>query len=160
MNSKITAKSIIENHFYNCLMDRFHGVNNIKSRYENLINKVLVFFFDNISLEVVTCDNGEKRFSKARLYNHYFDLGRISKNDCRTIIYLYLYSLVRECIRKYESIFKKRFVVNENEVRKSLIEMFKTKKFDINKCLGLSFYISLIPESVISGSLNEYQFLL
>ena len=57
MNSKITAKSINENHFYNCLMDRFHSVNNIKSRYENLINKVMIFFFDNLSLEVVTFNN-------------------------------------------------------------------------------------------------------
>lgn len=159
MNGKITAKSIIENHFYNCLMDRFHSVNNIKSRYENLINKIVIFFFDNMSLEVVTCDNGGKRFSKARLYSHYFDLGRISKNDCRTITYLYLYFLVNECIRKYETIFNKQIVVSDDEVRKSLIEMFKTKKFNINKCLGLSSYVSLIPESVISDSLNEYQFL-
>lgn len=157
INSTKMSDCMKRKYFYMMLANKLNGDHSVNYCRKDLVNEIYRFYV--VEVFNIQASLG-KRFSlgNVQFYGRYLDRGNISVDDAKYITSVFIVHKVIECIKKYESIFKRTIIDDYSKFENQAIDMVYRNEIDFMLCEGLTSNMKYISKEIIIDSIEPYIF--
>lgn len=123
-----------------------------------LINDINAFFINEVANEMFLNGHGEDERGYITVFNQKYKPKNIDIDDAKTIAANYFCYKVDQCIRKYEFVFNKQIIDNQDKFDKSIISMFNKGFVYFDRCEGFNSNFDLVPKETLNELIDTFGF--
>lgn len=157
-NSTKKSNCMKRKYFYMMLANKLNGDQSVNYCRKDLVNEIYLFYVVEVMSKQASLG---KRFSfgHVQFYGRYLDHGNISVDDAKYITSVFITHKVIECIKKYESIFKRTIIGDYSKFENQAIDMVYHNEVNFMLCEGITSNMKYISKEIIIDSIKPYIFL-